>query len=160
MRIACLGFTEGNNASPIARRRARSRLQRSHLCAARERGAAAVRLELLGVRPGLRRTFNGASGHLATVSSAAENSFLFTLAGQPFSFVNWGGSEPNNAGFAYMNIGTAVSRESGPGSGPTSARPRCRARTTTRSSATSSSTRGAAMVPEPATWLLRRNSYL
>ena len=75
--------------------------------------------------------FNGVSGHLATVSSQAENDFLLALAGggfngftgawlggktpegwlvgpevgQAFSYTNWGGFEPNNAGFAYMNIG-------------------------------------------------------
>jgi hypothetical protein len=77
--------------------------------------------------------FNGVSGHLATVTSQAENDFLLSLvpgglpdgagawlggrapqgwlegpeAGQPFTYTNWGGVEPNNAGFAYMIIGPA-----------------------------------------------------
>jgi hypothetical protein len=76
--------------------------------------------------------FNGVSGHLATITSQAENDFLFGLVsgsfsgfkgawlggkapegwlvgpetGQGFSYTNWGGIEPNNNGFAYMNIGT------------------------------------------------------
>lgn len=76
--------------------------------------------------------FNGTNGYLATITSQAENDFIFGLispgsfsgfngawlggkspegwlvgpeAGQSFSYTNWGGSEPNNAGFAYMNIG-------------------------------------------------------
>jgi len=77
-------------------------------------------------------SYNGVSGHLATVTSQAENDFLFSLVsgsfsgfkgawlggkaprgwlvgpetGQAFSYTNWGGIEPNNAGYAYMNIGT------------------------------------------------------
>ena len=76
--------------------------------------------------------FNSLSGHLATVTSQADNDFLFGLVsgnfsgfagawlggkapdgwlvgpetGQGFSYTNWGGIEPNNAGYAYMNIGT------------------------------------------------------
>lgn len=76
--------------------------------------------------------FNSVNGHLATITSQAENDFLFGLVagsfsgfkgawlggkapggwlegpetGQGFSYTNWGGVEPNNAGFAYMNIGT------------------------------------------------------
>jgi hypothetical protein len=74
--------------------------------------------------------FNGVSGHLATITSQAENDFLWALAGghpvtsgawlggkspegwlvgpeagQGFSYTNWGGVEPNNAGYAYMQIG-------------------------------------------------------
>ncbi|MEW5817644.1 MAG: choice-of-anchor D domain-containing protein, partial [Spirochaetota bacterium] len=78
------------------------------------------------------RVYNGLSGHLATITSQAENDFLFGLvsgifsgfqgawlggkspegwlvgpeAGQGFIYTNWGGIEPNNAGYAYMNIGT------------------------------------------------------
>lgn len=78
------------------------------------------------------RVFNSVNGHLATVTSQAENDFLrfsvipdgfseFTGAwlggkqpegwlvgpetGQVFSYTNWGGVEPNNDGYAYMNIG-------------------------------------------------------
>jgi hypothetical protein len=76
--------------------------------------------------------YNGLSGHLATITSQDENDFLFGLvsgsfskfngawlggkapgewlvgseAGQGFSYTNWGGIEPNNAGYSYMNIGT------------------------------------------------------
>jgi len=76
-------------------------------------------------------TFLGASGHLATITSAAENAFLVSLipggalsgfqgawlggsnsrwivgpdAGT-FPFSNFGGQEPNNSGTIYMNIGT------------------------------------------------------
>lgn len=79
--------------------------------------------------------FNGVNGHLATVTSQAENDFLFSLAsgqftgfagawlggkspegwlvgpeaGQGFTFTNWAGVEPNNNGFAYMSIGTVFS---------------------------------------------------
>ncbi len=78
------------------------------------------------------RVFNGLNGHLATVTSQAENDFLYDLVsgsfsdftgawlggkasegwlvgpeiGQGFSFTNWGGIEPNNAGYVYMNIGS------------------------------------------------------
>jgi hypothetical protein len=78
--------------------------------------------------------FNGVDGHLATVTSADENAFLLSLvpagfttftgawlggkapegwlvgpeSGQAFSYTNWAGSEPNNMGFAYMNIGATV----------------------------------------------------
>ncbi|HBR14377.1 MAG TPA: hypothetical protein DD723_02395 [Candidatus Omnitrophica bacterium] len=74
----------------------------------------------------------GLSGHLATITSANENNFLIsTFAtgsdsfqgawlggkapegwldgpenGYVFSYINWGGIEPNNAGYAYMNVGT------------------------------------------------------
>jgi hypothetical protein len=77
-------------------------------------------------------TFGGVSGHLATVTSAGENDFLYSLvagmftgfrgawlggkhpegwlvgpeAGSSFTYVSWGGIEPNNDGYAYMNIGT------------------------------------------------------
>lgn len=77
-------------------------------------------------------TFMGSSGYLATITSQAENDFLFELvsgnhtgfvgswlggkepegwlvgpeAGQAFSYTNWAGVEPNNDGFAYMSIGT------------------------------------------------------
>jgi hypothetical protein len=78
--------------------------------------------------------FNGANGYLATITSQAENDFLFSLVsglftgfngawlggkapegwltgpetGQAFTYTNWGGVEPNNASYAYMNIGTAT----------------------------------------------------
>ena len=81
-------------------------------------------------------TFGGVNGHLATITSAAENTFLTTLvptgltgfqgawlggnafgwlvgpeAGTLFStpgtYTNWGGAEPNNSGLMYLNIGTA-----------------------------------------------------
>ena len=78
------------------------------------------------------RTYNGVNGHLATVTSQAENDFLFSLVsgsfsgfqgawlggkapegwlvgpenGMAFSYTRWGGAEPNNMGYAYMNIGT------------------------------------------------------
>lgn len=87
--------------------------------------------------------YNGLSGHLATIISQAENDFLYSLvsgsfsgfrgawlggkspegwlvgpeAGQGFSYTNWGGIEPNNAGYAYMNIGTFASGYSGIASG-------------------------------------------
>jgi hypothetical protein len=81
--------------------------------------------------------FNGVNGHLATITSQAENDFLFGLvdpvdfsgfngawlggkapvgwlegpeAGQSFlnsGYVNWAGIEPNNSGYAYMSIGTS-----------------------------------------------------
>lgn len=77
----------------------------------------------------------GATGYLATVTSQEENDFLFSLvsgsfsefagawlggsastgwlvgpeAGQALSYANFGGSEPNNAGLIYMNIGTLTS---------------------------------------------------
>ncbi len=76
--------------------------------------------------------FSGQNGYLATITSQAENDFLLSLvpaglsegagawlggkspegwlvgpeAGQAFSFTNFGGGEPNNAGYAYMIIGT------------------------------------------------------
>ena len=76
--------------------------------------------------------YNGMSGHLATITSQAENDFLFGLAsgsfsgfkgawlggkapegwlegpetGLPFSYTNWTGIEPNNSGYAYMSIGS------------------------------------------------------
>ncbi|MHB1157004.1 MAG: C-type lectin-like domain-containing protein [Phycisphaerales bacterium] len=76
-------------------------------------------------------TFNGWPGHLATVTASAENDFLMGLVagqftqfagawlggrdpvgwlagpetGQAFTYTNWGGLEPNNDGYAYMNIG-------------------------------------------------------
>jgi hypothetical protein len=78
--------------------------------------------------------FNGANGYLATITSQAENDFLFSLVsgsftgfngawlggkapegwltgpetGQTFTYTNWGGIEPNNASYAYMNIGTST----------------------------------------------------
>jgi hypothetical protein len=77
--------------------------------------------------------FNGVNGHLATITSQAENDFLFSLVagrysgfqggwiggkspegwlvgpetGQSFTYTNWAGIEPNNAGYAYMSIGTS-----------------------------------------------------
>ena len=84
--------------------------------------------------------FNGVNGHLATLTSQAENDFLLGLvsgsfsgftgawlggkspegwqvgpeAAQAFSYTNWGGIEPNNDGYAYMDIGT-FSSVIGPG---------------------------------------------
>ena len=79
-------------------------------------------------------TFNSVNGHLATITSQAENDFLFGLvagdfsgfagawlggkwpqgwlvgpeSGQAFSYTNWpvGGLDPNNNGYVYMSIGT------------------------------------------------------
>lgn len=85
--------------------------------------------------------FNGVNGHLVTVTSQAENDFLFSLVsgrftgfkgawlggkapegwldgpenGMAFTYTNWGGVEPNNMGYAYMNIGTSFAGI-GPGS--------------------------------------------
>ncbi len=74
----------------------------------------------------------GVSGHLATVTSQAENDFLLSLvpagaytgfagawlggkspegwlrgpeAGNGFSYTYWAGVEPNNSGYAYLSIG-------------------------------------------------------
>lgn len=73
--------------------------------------------------------YDGMSGHLATVTSQGENDFLFSLVsgsfsgfksaglggkapegwlegpevGQNFIYTNWGGGEPNNSGYAYIN---------------------------------------------------------
>ncbi|MCC6473495.1 MAG: PEP-CTERM sorting domain-containing protein [Burkholderiales bacterium] len=75
----------------------------------------------------------GVNGHLATITSAAENQFLFALVSpqpgstspfagawlggdaaqwlegpetaQALGYLNWGGAEPNNGGLMYMNIG-------------------------------------------------------
>lgn len=84
--------------------------------------------------------FNGVNGHLATLTSQAENDFVFSLvsgsfsgftgawlggkapegwlvgpeAAQAFGYTNWGGIEPNNSGYAYMDIGTS-STVIGPG---------------------------------------------
>ncbi len=78
------------------------------------------------------RIFNGKTGHLATITSQAENDFVSGLVsgqfsgfngawlggkdglgwavgpetGQAFGYTNWGGVEPNNSGYVYMNIGT------------------------------------------------------
>jgi len=80
-------------------------------------------------------SYLGVNGHLATVTSQAENDFLLSLvpstftnfagawlggtfpegwlvgaeAGQAFSYTNFGGSEPNNNGLVYMNIGASFS---------------------------------------------------
>jgi hypothetical protein len=80
--------------------------------------------------------FNGLTGHLATITSPAENAFILSLVpsgtfsqfegawlggkapvgwldgpenGQNFTYTNWGGVEPNDDGNAYMNIGTSFS---------------------------------------------------
>ena len=78
-------------------------------------------------------SFNAQAGYLATVTSQAENDFIFGLAGgfrsftgawlggkspegwqvgpetgQAFTFTNFGGIEPNNNGYVYMNIGTEI----------------------------------------------------
>ncbi len=78
-------------------------------------------------------SYNGISGHLATVTSADENAFLTSLVsglydnlevgawlggsnssgwlagpenGSAFIFTNWVGVEPNNNSYVYMSIGT------------------------------------------------------
>jgi hypothetical protein len=79
------------------------------------------------------RVFNGVNGHLATITSQAENDFLYGLVtgqytgfkgawigakspdgwlvgpenGQAFSYMNWGGVEPNDGGYTYMQIGNS-----------------------------------------------------
>jgi hypothetical protein len=66
-------------------------------------------------------TLGDATGHIATVSSAAENAFLLGLTTSygftgfkgswlvPDGYTNWAGVEPNNGGaFAYMSIGTTL----------------------------------------------------
>jgi hypothetical protein len=84
--------------------------------------------------------FEGVHGHLATITSQAENDFLFGLvsglyagsagawlggkapegwlvgpeAGQGFTYTKWGGIEPNNAGYVWMNIGSSF-RGNAPG---------------------------------------------
>jgi hypothetical protein len=91
-----------------------------------------------------QQVFNDLSGHLATITSAAENDFLFNLVttsrsefagawiggkepdgwivgpelGQPLAYENWGGIEPNDRGWAYMNIGTKYARGSNLENGP------------------------------------------
>ncbi|MFN8546428.1 MAG: C-type lectin domain-containing protein [Candidatus Eisenbacteria bacterium] len=79
--------------------------------------------------------WNGQHGHLATITSQQENDFLYGLAagyypttfagawlggkqpegwlsgpesGQAFGYTNWGGIEPNNSGYLYMNIGAST----------------------------------------------------
>lgn len=72
--------------------------------------------------------FNGVNGHLATITSQAENDFIFSLVhhdsseitlawlgghaslgwldgpemGQNFTYTNWGGIEPNDPGYVFM----------------------------------------------------------
>ena len=85
--------------------------------------------------------YNSVNGHLATITSQSENDFLFSLvsgsfsgfqgawlggkapngwlegpeSGQAFSYTNWGGSEPNNNGIAYMHIGSTSYHQIVPG---------------------------------------------
>lgn len=89
--------------------------------------------------------FNGVNGHLATVTSQAENDFLISLvplvpgfngawlggdhqgwlegpeAGNTFAqvggFTNWNPLEPNNAGLMYMSIGTSTPNSGATGAG-------------------------------------------
>ena len=75
------------------------------------------------------RSYRGIAGHLVTITSAEENQWVASLsnetgvaavwlggrdgngwlvgpeAGQSFVFTAWGGAEPNNSGYVYMNIG-------------------------------------------------------
>jgi hypothetical protein len=81
-------------------------------------------------------TYNGIAGHLATIGSQSENDFLLALtggaystfagawiggrapagwlvgpeAGQAFTYTDWASSEPNNAGYAYMIVGSSSSQ--------------------------------------------------
>ncbi len=86
-------------------------------------------------------TYHGVNGHLATVTSAEENSFLLDLVagdyagtagawlggkapegwlagpegGDSLSYTNWGGIEPNNSGYIYMLIGDSSHTGIAPG---------------------------------------------
>ncbi|OUS26963.1 hypothetical protein A9Q99_17275 [Gammaproteobacteria bacterium 45_16_T64] len=90
-------------------------------------------------------THNGVNGHLATVTSQAENDFLLSLvtlyngfngawlggnatgwlegpeAGNTFAqvggYTNWNPVEPNNNGYMYMSIGTSTPNSGGIGHG-------------------------------------------
>jgi len=78
-------------------------------------------------------SFMGVAGHLATITSQAENDFVASLVSSnpsgfigawlggkapegwlagpensnAFTYTNWTGVEPNNSGYAYMSIGTS-----------------------------------------------------
>ena len=91
-------------------------------------------------------TFNGVNGHLATITSQAENDFILGLvtavfsgfngawlggnfqgwlegpeAGQTFvqagGYTNWNQVEPNNSGLMYMSIGTFTPNTDAAGAG-------------------------------------------
>jgi hypothetical protein len=90
--------------------------------------------------------FNGVNGHLATITSQAENDFIVSLitnffpnfngawlggnfqgwlegpeTGKTFAqvggFTNWNPLEPNNSGLMYMSIGTFTPNSGGTGAG-------------------------------------------
>lgn len=90
--------------------------------------------------------FNGANGHLATITSQAENNFIISLttplftgfngawlggdyqgwlegpeAGSTFAavggYTNWNAFEPNNNGLMYMSIGTSTPNSGSSGAG-------------------------------------------
>jgi len=67
---------------------------------------------LLSLAPATTSTFVGAwLGGTATTTSPPNQPGLWLEGpetGQTFPYVNWGGIEPNNAGYAFMNIGTGI----------------------------------------------------
>ena len=88
-----------------------------------------------------RERLRWSRGHLATVTSQAENTFILSLTGSSFSqftgawlggkspegwldgpevgqlftYTNWGGVEPNNSGQVYINLSTVTISGVGPG---------------------------------------------